>query len=97
VARRRARPAQAADQRELDFQARPATPTKRTRTSADVEKAARAAIARRAQPGAPSGKVKLTLTLYLNQEQAERLGTRAIREEKNLEGVVAEILEGGSE
>jgi hypothetical protein len=41
--------------------------------------------------------VKLTLTLYLNQEQAERLATKAIREEKNLEGVVAEILENASE
>jgi hypothetical protein len=97
VARRRAKPAQAADQSELDFRTRPATPTERTRTPADVEEAARAAIARRAQPGAPSGKVKLTLTLYLNQQRAERLATRAIREEKNLEGVVAEILEGGSE
>jgi hypothetical protein len=84
------------EQPELDF-SRASIPTKRTRTPADVEKAARAAIARRAQPGAPSGKVKLTLTLYLNQEQAERLATKAIREEKNLEGVVAEILENASE
>jgi hypothetical protein len=65
-------------------------------TTADVEKATRAAIPRRARPGSPSGKVKLTLTLYLNQEQAERLAARAICEGKNLEAIVAEILESAS-
>jgi hypothetical protein len=56
----------------------------------------RAAIARRAQPGAPRGKVRLSLTPHLDQEKAERLSclaARAIREEKNLEVVVAAILE----
>jgi hypothetical protein len=40
--------------------------------------------------------VKLTLTLYLTREQAERLAARAIREEKNLEALIAEILEAAS-
>ena len=46
----------------------------------------------RAIPSAPD-KVKLTLTVFLNREDAERLTTRAIREGKNLEAMVAEILE----
>jgi hypothetical protein len=36
-------------------------------------------------------------TLYLNREQAERLAARAIREERNLEAIFAEILESRSE
>ena len=94
MTRRRAKPSKAVDQGELDLNARPATPSKPSRTPADVEKAARLAIARRAQPGAPSDKVKLTLTIFVNRKKAERLSARAIREQKNLEGVVADILEG---
>ena len=45
MARRRAKPAQVADQRELDF-ARPPAPAKPTRTPTDIEQAARLAIAR---------------------------------------------------
>jgi hypothetical protein len=83
------------EQAELDF-SRASIPTKRPRTPPDVEKAARTAIARRAQPAPFKDKVKLTLTLYLNREHAERLAARAIREGKNLEALVVEILEAGS-
>jgi hypothetical protein len=83
VARRRARSTPVRDQAELDLSRPPAAP-KRTRTEADIEKAARAAIARRAQPAGPSDKVRLTLTISLSRRQAERLSARAIREERNL-------------
>lgn len=42
---------------------------------------------------APSGKVILSVRLFLTLETAERLTTRAIREQKAFEAVVAEILE----
>jgi hypothetical protein len=41
--------------------------------------------------------VKLTLSVSLSREQAERLTARAIREGKNLEALVAEILGAMSE
>jgi len=37
--------------------------------------------------------VKVSLTLTLSRAQAERLTARAIREGKNLDALVAEILE----
>jgi len=43
------------------------------------------------------GKVTLTLTVSLSRERAERLTARAIREGKNPEALVAEILEAASE
>jgi len=42
-------------------------------------------------------RVKLTLTVSLRREQANRLTARAIREGKNLEALAAEILEAASE
>jgi hypothetical protein len=39
------------------------------------------------------GHVKLTFTLDLPRELAERLSARAVREGKNLEAVVIEILD----
>jgi len=68
-------------------------PARAGRASAEVREAARAAMAH--EPHAsPSGEgIKLTLTVTLSQEQAERLTARAIREGKNLEALVAEILE----
>ncbi len=46
----------------------------------------------------PSGdKVKLTLTVSLSRQQAEKLTARAIREGKNLEALVAELLEAEAE
>lgn len=52
------------------------------------------AVARRTRPSAVPGNVKLTLTLDVPRALAERLSARAIREQRNLEGIVAEILEG---
>jgi hypothetical protein len=49
----------------------------------------------RAVPSAPD-KVKLTLTVFLNRKDAERLTARAIREGKNLGALVAEMLEAES-
>jgi len=90
--RRRAKSAPAADQRELNF-ARPPTPTKSVRVPTNIEQAARLAIARRAQRAGTTDKVRLTLTIFLTRQQAERLSARAIREQKSLEAVVADILE----
>jgi hypothetical protein len=46
----------------------------------------------------PSGdRVKLHLTISLSRRQAERRTARAIREGKNLEALVAEILEAAPE
>jgi hypothetical protein len=39
------------------------------------------------------GKVRLTLRITLSRGQGERLAARAIREGKNLDALVAEILE----
>ena len=96
MARRRAKPTQAVTQGELEL-TRPPAPTKRTRTTAEIEKAARLAIARRAQPAGSSDKVRLVLTIFLSRKKAERLSARAIREEKNFEATVAEILEAAPE
>jgi hypothetical protein len=41
--------------------------------------------------------VKLTLTLYVNRQQAEHLAAKAIREGKNLEALIAAILEAAPE
>jgi hypothetical protein len=41
----------------------------------------------------PGGRVKLTLSVTLSRAQAERLTARAIAEGKNLNALVAEILE----
>jgi hypothetical protein len=92
MARRRAKPSPVADQSELDFK-RPPTATKPARIPTDIEQAARLAIARRAQRAGTSDKVRLTLTIFLTRDRAERLSARAICEQKNLEAVVAEILE----
>lgn len=52
---------------------------------------------RRGKPSAVPGHVKLTLTFDLKRGRAERLSARAIREQKNLEVLVAEILQAASE
>src|SRR6266545_3169334 len=76
MARRRAKPAHVADQSELEF-TRPSTPTKPARIPMDIDRAARLAIARRAQRAGTGDKVQLTLTIFLTQEKAERLSARA--------------------
>lgn len=79
---------------------RPAAPSARkpSRAPAEPAQAATAAMAHEARP-IPSSpdKVKLTLNVSLSREQAERLTAKAIREGKNLEALVAEILEAVSE
>jgi hypothetical protein len=72
----------ARDQRELPL------PTKKSPRS--PEETARAAVARR--PTTPSGRVSYTLTLALSRDVAERLTARAIREGRNIEAIVTEIL-----
>jgi hypothetical protein len=62
----------------------------------DPERAAKVAIARRAKPGAPPGRVRLVLTLELRRALAEQLSAKAIRSGKNLEAVVIEMLEAGA-
>ncbi len=59
------------------------------------EDVARAAVGH--EPAAALGdKVRLDLSVLLDRDQAERLTARAIREGKNLEALVAEILEATS-
>jgi hypothetical protein len=48
-------------------------------------------VARR--PTTPSGRVSYTFTLALRRDVAERLTARAIREGRDLEALVTEILE----
>jgi hypothetical protein len=76
-------PSRASDQPELPL------PTKKPSWS--PEEIARKAVARRTTT--PSGSVNYTLTLALPRNVAERLTARAIREGRNIEGVVREILE----
>src|SRR5262249_9423030 len=74
-----------------------ASAAKPSRASSEPEQAARAAVAHEARAVASGAdKVKLTLTVLLTRAQAERLTARAIREGKNLDALVAEILGAAS-
>jgi hypothetical protein len=53
-------------------------------------------MAHEAQASPSGDKIKLPLTVSLSRAQAERLTARAIREGKNLDALVAEILEATS-
>jgi len=77
---------------QLPLEEAPAPP-KKTSVRAEPDRMAKAAIARRAKPSAIPGHVKLTFTLDLPRELAERLSARAIRETRNLEGAISDILE----
>ena len=69
------------------------TPTPKPRKSArSPETIGRAAVAHEGK-AILGGKIKLTLRVTLNRIQAERLTARAISEGKNLDALVAEILE----
>jgi len=69
------------------------TPRPQPRNSAgSPETIGRAAVAHEGQ-AVLGGKVKLTLRVTLSRTQAERLAARAISEGKNLDVLVAEILE----
>jgi hypothetical protein len=61
----------------------------------DANADAKIAIARRTKPSAVPGNVKLTITLDLKRALAEGLSARAIRETRNLEAVILELLEKG--
>ena len=58
------------------------------------EELARDAIAHEEE--APSGKVRMTFRVVLPRAVAEALAARSIREEKNLEMLVTEILEAAA-
>jgi hypothetical protein len=62
-----------------------------TKGARSPEETARAAVSRR--PTTPSGRVSYTLTLALPRDVAERLTAQAIREGKNIDAIVTEILE----
>ena len=70
----------------------PSAPKSRQRIRPAPEQAAKAYIARRAKPSVVPAHVKLTFTLDMPCELAERLSARAIRQGKNLDAVVTEIL-----
>jgi hypothetical protein len=91
MSRRRPNVARMLDQPEL-----PIAAPKRRAASVEPEEAAKVAIARRAKPGAPPGYVRLVLTLELRRALAEQLSAQAIRQGKNLEGVVIDLLEAGA-
>jgi hypothetical protein len=83
------------EQASLDFN-QPRVDTNKSRPLPEPEQAAKRAIARRAKPSAVPDHVKLTLTLDVPRGPAEGLSSRAIREGKNLEGVVMDILKGAT-
>jgi len=58
------------------------------------EELARDAIAHAEE--APGGKVRMTFRVLLTRTQTEALAARAIQEEKNLDTLVAEILEAAA-
>jgi hypothetical protein len=62
------------------------------RSPRSPESIARAAVAHDGQ-AEPGGKVRLTLGVTLSRAQADLLTARAIAEGKNLDALVAEILE----
>jgi hypothetical protein len=72
----------------------PPPPPKKTSRKPLPEELARDAIAH--EEAAPGDKVHMTFRVLLSREQAEALAARAIREEKNLETLVAEILEAAA-
>lgn len=73
---------------------KPGRPARRrpAKAARSPEAIGRAAVAHEAEP-VLGGKVRLTLRITLSRGQGERLAARAIREGKNLDALVAEILE----
>jgi hypothetical protein len=94
MSRRRPRRDTEEDPEQLPLPSSPSTPKARTRIPPEV--AAREYIKRRAKASVVPGHVKLTFTFDMPRELAERLGASAIREGKNLEAVVIEILGDGT-
>ena len=73
-------------------QARPASKPAKPRPPRSPGNIARAAVAHEGKT-VPGGRVKLRLTVTLSRAQAERLTARAIAEGKNLNALVAGLLE----
>ena len=71
-------------------------PKKPPRAAPDPERAAKIAVAHRTKASSVPGHVRFTLTLEMTRALAERLSARAIRDGKNLEAVVIELLEAGT-
>ena len=71
----------------------PPAPPRARATRPDPDELAKLAVARRTKPSAKPGNVRLALTLDVPRELTERLSARAIREEKNLEALVVQLLE----
>ena len=63
------------------------------RVGVEPERAAKVGIARAAKPSAAPGHLKLVLTLDLRRALAGQLSVQVIRQDKNLERIVIEILE----
>ena len=93
AARRRARAVQGDDQPELPLRA---TPKKPFSGVLEPAAAAKVAIARRAKPSSVPDHVRLALTLELRRELAEKLSERAIREERNIEAIIIDLLEAAA-
>jgi hypothetical protein len=72
---------------------RPKQRPKKQPTPHTPKELARAATAHDPPAGPSGNKVKVPLTLTLTRANAERLTARAIREGKNLDALVEEILE----
>ena len=72
----------------------PSTAKARTRFQIPPEVAAREYIKRRSKASVVPGHVKLTFTVDLPRELAERLSAEAIRESVNIEAVVVKMLAG---
>ena len=70
----------------------PSAPKSRQRIKPAPEQAAKAYIARRAKPSVVPGHVNLTFTLDMPVRWRNGSVFRAIREAKNLEAVLTEIL-----
>jgi hypothetical protein len=82
----------APDETQLDLPAPPAATPKPRAPLKDPAELAKIVVRKSYQPGA-SGRLRVPLTLFLERVVIERLHERAIREDKNLEAQVEEILE----
>jgi hypothetical protein len=90
VSQRRAGPRR--EDTEPDQLPLPSAPPTKSRKIPSPELTAKNYIARRAKPSVVPGHVKLTFTLDLPRELAERLSANAIRKGVNMEAVIMEIL-----
>ena len=92
MSRRRPRRDSEKGPEQLALPSSPSTPKASARVHTPPEVAAREYVKRRAKPSVVPGHVKLTFTLDMPRELAERLSAQAIREGVNLEAVVLKQL-----